>query len=199
MDAVYALAREWDLPVHLDGARIFNAAAALGCGVEDIARRSSSVMVCLSKGLCAPVGSLLAGPAGFIEEARYKRKIMGGGLRQAGILAAAGILALKEQPQFLPEDHSRARKLEEALAKIPGIDLIRGDINMVFFRWNAVEDTAWTGAVTEAFRQQRIIIHPPEGKLFRFVIHHWIGDPELEAIIKASRAVFGGDSAEFFR
>jgi threonine aldolase len=199
MDAVQALAGEWGLPLHLDGARIFNAAAALGCSVEDIARRATSVMLCLSKGLCAPVGSLLAGPAGFIEEARYKRKIMGGGLRQAGILAAAGILALKAQPQFLPEDHRRARRLEEALGEIPGIALIKGDINMVFFRWNAVEDAAWAEAVTEAFRQQRILIHPPEGKLFRFVLHRWIGDPELEAVITASRAVFGGDSAEFFR
>jgi threonine aldolase len=199
MDAVQALAGEWDLPIHLDGARIFNAALTLGCSAEDIARRVSSVMLCLSKGLCAPVGSLLAGPAGFIEEARYRRKILGGGMRQAGILAAAGILALKEQPVFLADDHHRARKLEEALGEIPGIEIIPGDINMVFFRWNAVEDTAWAAAVTEAFRQQRILINPPEGKLFRFVTHHWIGDAELGAVIKAARAVFGGDSAEAFR
>ncbi|MCL2192735.1 MAG: threonine aldolase family protein, partial [Treponema sp.] len=108
MDAVRALADEWKLPVHLDGARIFNAAAVLGCGADKIAARADSVMICLSKGLCAPVGSLLAGPRDFIDTARLKRKIMGGGMRQVGILAAAALVALREQVPLLAEDHRRA-------------------------------------------------------------------------------------------
>jgi threonine aldolase len=199
MDAVRSLAAEWKLPVHLDGARIFNAAAALGCTPEDIARRASSVMFCLSKGLCAPVGSLLAGPADFIAEARYKRKIMGGGMRQAGILAAAGIIALKEHPAQLAEDHRRARELEKALAEIPGLSIIPGDINMVFFHWKAAEDPGWALAAVDSFRNEGVIINAPEQGVFRFVTHHWIGDRELEVIIKASRSVFGGASAESFR
>ncbi|GHV84716.1 threonine aldolase [Spirochaetia bacterium] len=199
MDEVRKLAGEWQLPVHLDGARIFNAAAALHCTAADIAGRVDSVMFCLSKGLCAPVGSLLAGPADFIAEARYKRKIMGGGMRQAGILAAAGIIALTEHPPLLAEDHQRARKLETELAAIPGITVEEGTINMVFFRWKAAEDPGWAAAVTDAFRQRGIIINPPEGGLCRFVIHHWIGDRETAAIAEAARSVFGGDTAEFFR
>jgi threonine aldolase len=210
MDAVQALAGKWNLPVHLDGARLFNAAVALGCKPADIARRASSVMFCLSKGLCAPVGSLLAGPASFIEEARYKRKIMGGGMRQAGILAAAGIIALTEHPAQLAEDHRRARKLEKALGEIPGTEVVPGDINMVFFRRPLPQGAADQAA--EAFRQRGIIINAPdippspqgEGSppdmergengqarsLFRFVTHHWIGDKELSAIVEASRTIF---------
>jgi threonine aldolase len=113
MDAVRAIAKEWGLPVHLDGARIFNAAAALDCSASDIAARVDSVMFCLSKGLCAPIGSLLAGTKDFISAARFKRKIMGGGMRQAGILAAAGIIALKEHSLLLEADHRRAKKLAD--------------------------------------------------------------------------------------
>jgi threonine aldolase len=136
MDPVRAFAREKALPVHLDGARLFNAAAALGCRAADIAARADSVMFCLSKGLCAPVGSLLAGPRDFVEEARHKRKIMGGGMRQAGILAAAGIVALTEHPPLLEVDHRRARKLERDLGELPGIGVEQGDVNMVFFTWD---------------------------------------------------------------
>jgi threonine aldolase len=206
MDAVHALAREWNLPVHLDGARIFNAAAALGSTAEEIARRADSVMFCLSKGLCAPVGSLLAGSAEFVTEARYKRKILGGGMRQAGILAAAGILALTEQAPLVAEDHRRARELEKALGEIPGLEVEPGNVNMVFFRWEGAGSPAAAEAVTKAFRRRKIVINPPEPirprrepeedpppvtGLFRFVTHHWIGDEELAAIIEAARSTFG--------
>jgi threonine aldolase len=210
MDAVQALADTWYLPVHMDGARLFNAAAALDCSAADIARRASSVMFCLSKGLCAPVGSLLAGPAAFIEEARYKRKIMGGAMRQAGILAAAGIIALTEHPVQLAEDHRRARELEKALGAIPGVSVLSGDINMVFFRWRfpgfrgaTVMAASTAGAqAAGAFRSRGIIINGPDMEcgedemclLFRFVTHHWIGDKELAAIIEASQTIFTGTS-----
>jgi len=120
MDEARKIADEWKLPIHLDGARIFNAAAALGCDAGEIASMADSVMFCLSKGLCAPVGSLLAGKKQFIEKARHKRKIMGGGMRQAGILAAAGIIALEVQAKRLKEDHIRAKKHCPGAFKNPG-------------------------------------------------------------------------------
>src|SRR2546430_4733480 len=112
-------AHEKNLPVHLDGARIFNAAAALGETVANLARPVDSVMFCLSKGLGAPVGSMLLGTQEFIDEARVVRKMLGGGMRQAGVLAAAGLIALEESPKGLPEDHANAKRLAEGLAELP--------------------------------------------------------------------------------
>ena len=192
MDEVRMVADEWKLPVHLDGARIFNAAAALGCDVKDIAARADSVMFCLSKGLCAPVGSLLAGPKKFIAEARLKRKIMGGGMRQAGILAAAGIIALEAQSPRLEEDHRRAKKIAGELAKIQGIIIkpAEVEINMVFFTWPPAVVKKNADQIVEVFRKHKILINPPEGGLFRFVTHYWTGDAEAEAILAASREAF---------
>jgi threonine aldolase len=109
------------LPVHLDGARIFNAATALGKPVAEITKKFDSVMFCLSKGLGAPVGSMLVGSRDFIDKARITRKLLGGGMRQAGVLAAAGLVALEETPKTLHVDHENAKHLAEGLAKIPGI------------------------------------------------------------------------------
>ncbi|MGD0964594.1 MAG: GntG family PLP-dependent aldolase [Candidatus Acidiferrales bacterium] len=111
------------IPVHLDGARIFNAAMALGKSVAEITRKFDSVMFCLSKGLCAPVGSMLVGSREFIDKARVGRKLLGGGMRQAGVLAAAGLVALEEMPEVLVCDHKNARHLAEGLARIEGIRL----------------------------------------------------------------------------
>ena len=196
MKAAYNTACKWSIPVHLDGARIFNAAAALECSAADITLYCDSLMFCLSKGLCAPAGSLLAGSRDFIDEARYKRKIMGGGMRQAGILAAAGLLGITEHPSLLAEDHKKARVLEKALAEIPGITVEQGNINMVFFRiLPKSEDIVISSQMTklvEAFRSRGIIINQPEQiNLFRFVMHHWIGEKELELIIEASHKIFG--------
>jgi threonine aldolase len=192
MDAVRQIAGEWNLPVHLDGARIFNAAAALGVEAKDIAARADSVMCCLSKGLCAPVGSLLAGKADFVKEARLRRKIMGGGMRQAGILAAAGILALTEQPRFIPEDHARARRLEEALGNIRGVSVTPGDINMVFFRYPPAREPGRAEWITERFRERNVLINPPEGDLFRLVTHYWIGGEEEQIILNTAEEAFKG-------
>ena len=194
MDEVRKIADEWKLPVHLDGARIFNAAVALGCEARDIAARADSVMFCLSKGLCAPVGSLLAGRKKFIEEARLKRKIMGGGMRQAGILAAAGIIALEEHTRLLPEDHARAKKIARELAKIPGlvINPRETEINMVFFSWPPAGDQKTAARIVEIFKKHKIIINFPKGGSFRFATHYWIGDAEADAILAASREAFGG-------
>jgi threonine aldolase len=191
MDAAAAAAEEWNIPVHLDGARIFNAAAALNCEGRDIAARADSVMFCLSKGLCAPVGSLLAGRRDFIEAARYKRKIMGGGMRQAGILAAAGIIALTEQSGRLGEDHARARDLERGLAAIPGVTVEAGDINMVFFTFSPAAESRRGETISAAFARRNIKINPPDGGTFRFVTHHWIGDAEIRLILEAAGEAFG--------
>jgi threonine aldolase len=191
MDKLHALAEEWKLPIHLDGARIFNAAAALGVTARDIADRADSVMFCLSKGLCAPIGSILAGPANFAAAARLKRKIMGGGMRQAGIVAAAGIIALTGMSARVSEDHTQAKKIAAALAAIPGIDIRpeETEINMVFFTWPHAAGRAKQFAA--AFMERDILINPPdENGLFRFVTHYWIGSGETERIIAACHQIF---------
>lgn len=133
-EALAEVAHRAGFPVHLDGARIFNAAVAQGVDVRELTRPVDSVMFCLSKGLSAPVGSMLAGSASFVERTRRMRKMLGGGMRQAGILAAAGICALTENVERLAEDHANALELARGLQGVPGItvDLSRVETNMVF-------------------------------------------------------------------
>jgi threonine aldolase len=149
-------------------------------------------MFCLSKGLCAPVGSLLAGTSDFVAEARLKRKIMGGGMRQAGILAAAGIIALAEMSRRVAEDHHRAKLLARGLAAIPGIKINpeNTDINMVFFEYPPAREPGTAAGIVELFARRQIRINPPENGLFRFVTHYWIGDTEAELILKVSGEAF---------
>lgn len=139
LDALVALARRHGLPLHLDGARLWNAAVALGTTPAALAEGFDSVMFCLSKGLGAPVGSLLCGSRAFIHEARRVRKMFGGGMRQVGVLAAAGLVALREGPARLAEDHENARRLAQALAELPGIELDLGTVetNIVIFKITA--------------------------------------------------------------
>ena len=134
-ESICSLARTQRIPTHLDGARLFNAAVAVREDAAELARPFDSVMFCLSKGLGAPVGSLVCGPAGFVDEALRVRKRMGGGMRQAGILAAAGLVALEENVERLAEDHDNARRLAEGIAGIPGlaIEPDRVQTNIVVF------------------------------------------------------------------
>lgn len=136
LEEIWAGAREAGLPVHLDGARVFNAAAALGVSVAELTRGFDTVMFCLSKALGAPVGSMLVGSAEHIRRARVYRKALGGGMRQAGVLAAAALLALEEGPARLPEDHSNARLLAEAVAEEEGAEIAPNAVetNIVIFR-----------------------------------------------------------------
>jgi threonine aldolase len=136
LEEVWAGATERRLPVHLDGARVFNATAALGVPVATLTRGFATVMFCLSKGLCAPVGSMLVGSRVLIDRGRSIRKMLGGGMRQSGVLAAAGLIALEEMPARLPEDHANARWMAEQIAGIPGcvIDLQTVQTNIVIFR-----------------------------------------------------------------
>jgi threonine aldolase len=135
MQAVGAIARRHGLKIHVDGARFFNAAVALGLPAAKLAADADSLSFCLSKGLGAPVGSVVCGSREFISEARRARKILGGGMRQAGVLAAAGIVALNEMVDRLADDHANARKLAEGLAELPGVVLDPEQIrtNIVYF------------------------------------------------------------------
>ena len=132
---IYEIAKSKNIPVHLDGARIFNAAQSLSVDVKDISRYADSVMFCLSKGLCSPIGSILCGTTEFIEKARRNRKILGGGMRQVGVIAACGIISLEKMINRLGIDHENAKYLAENLSKIDGfeIDLNSVQTNMLFF------------------------------------------------------------------
>ena len=148
LEQIWAAAKAHKLPTHLDGARIFNAATALGVDVKALTHGFDTVMFCLSKGLGAPVGSMLTGSAELMDQARLYRKALGGGMRQAGVLAAAGLMALEQGPKRLHEDHANARLLAEALAHMDGveIDLDAVETNIVIFKFkegrSAVELTA---------------------------------------------------------
>jgi len=188
---VRELADRYGLRVHLDGARIFNASVALGVDVREFTRHVDSVTFCLSKGLCAPVGSVVCGSKEFIREAKRARKALGGGIRQAGVLAAAGSVALEEMVDRLAEDHRRARMLAEGIAEIPGytLDLEGVQTNMVYFdlEGKSHEDRM---RVAERLRERGVLIgaYPDAG--FRAVTHYWIDDRDVERALEAlARAV----------
>lgn len=173
--AVHEVARRHGLPVHLDGARAFNAAAALGVGIADVCRGFDSVSICLSKGLGAPVGSVLLGSREFIRTAHRYRKMLGGGMRQAGILAAAGLIAVRTMPAFLAVDHERARRLADALAGLPGVtvDLASVQTNIVYFD---VDDAA--GFVT-ACAKRGVRLNAMGRSTVRAVTHHQVDDDDV--------------------
>jgi threonine aldolase len=180
------IADEHGLRVHMDGARLFNAAHALGCTPREIAGYADSVTFCLSKGLCAPVGSVLCGPADFVARARKNRKLLGGGMRQAGILAAAGLIALREMTARLGEDHRLARLFEELLGEIPGVAVQTGDVNLVFFRVPPRQNAA----LYAAMMGNGFLCNPgePDGT-WRFATHRWVSEPEVRDAAAAVRDV----------
>ncbi|RLC61337.1 MAG: low-specificity L-threonine aldolase [Chloroflexi bacterium] len=187
---VAELAHARGLRVHVDGARIFNAAAALNVGVQELVQEVDSVTFCLSKGLCAPVGSVLCGSADFVAEARRARKVVGGGMRQAGILAAAGIVALEQIADRMGEDHTRARRLAEGLAEIPGVEVGPVVTNILYF-W-LTEDVSKTQSEVVSGLAERgvLVLGRLEGR-FRAVTHYWIDDEDVEQTIEAMREVLG--------
>lgn len=190
MDEVKTVAQAHDLKIHLDGARIFNAAAALGVPVARLTEAADSVTFCLSKGLCAPVGSVLCGSQDFIFRARRIRKQLGGGMRQAGVLAAAGIIALEEMVDRLPEDHCRAQKLAQGLARIPGIKVEREDppSNMVFFSLD--EGVTLTPIeIAERLLAYKVKVGLAGPRRFRMVTHYWIDDEGVDRTLQAFRNV----------
>jgi threonine aldolase len=177
------------LPVHLDGARIFNAAVALGRGVLKITRQFDSIMFCLSKGLGAPVGSMLVGSRDFIDKAHYLRKVFGGGMRQVGVLAAAGLIALEETPKRLHIDHANARCLAEGLAKIPGIKLDASKVVTNIIRFD-VTGTGRTAAQICAELKNRNVLAGPFAKYaIRMVTHYDVDRAGIERALAAMREI----------
>jgi threonine aldolase len=178
-------AHERGLKVHMDGARVFNAAAAIGAPISEIVAPADTVMFCLSKALGAPVGSMLAGPADLIAKGRLLRKRLGGGMRQAGVLAAAGLIALEETPKLLPEDHRNARFLAEGLARIPGIQAWpeKAATNIVIFD---VSGTGSTSAqISARLKLRGVLINGVNESLMRAVTHY---DVDRTACAKALEA-----------
>src|SRR6266581_2604559 len=186
MDALAHTARERGLRVHLDGARIFNAAIALGVAPAVLARNADTVTFCLSKGLSAPVGSVLVGSAAAIGEARRFRKMVGGGMRQAGVLAAAGLIALRDGVDRLADDHRRARRLAEGLARLPGVwlDLATVQTNIIRFDVGGLGHTS--GSFAQAMRARGVKVSggaTPSG--VRMVTHRHIDDAAIEQALSA--------------
>jgi len=180
------LAHARGLKVHLDGARVFNAAVALGVGVREVVREADSVMFCLSKGLCAPVGSMVCGDADFIAEARRARKVVGGGMRQAGILAAAGIVALEQIAPRMADDHIRAKRLADGLAQIPGVEVAPAATNILYF-WLTEEASKTQDEVVDGLRERGVLLLGRLDGRFRAVTHYWITDEAVEHTIQAMR------------
>ncbi|MFZ0638116.1 MAG: GntG family PLP-dependent aldolase [Candidatus Acidiferrales bacterium] len=178
-------AHEAGLPVHLDGARIFNASAALGKSVKELTRKFDSVMFCLSKGLGAPVGSMVVGSREFIEKAYVHRKMLGGGMRQVGVLAVAGLIALEETPKTLHRDHENAKYLAEGLAKIPGISIDPKKVvtNILIFD---VRQTGKTGAEISAdLKKRNVLANATDKYLVRMVTHYDVDRAKIERAIAA--------------
>ena len=170
LEEVWAGAKDAGLPVHLDGARVFHAATYLGLPVAEITREFDTVMFCLSKGLCAPVGSMLVGSREVIERARIYRKALGGGMRQAGVLAAAGLIALEEMPKRLAEDHANARLLAERLAELPQVAIDLGSVqtNIVIFALKG----GGHDALVARLRTRGLILGTMGPTGIRLVTHH---------------------------
>ncbi len=185
MKDLSSVAKKYDLFLHVDGARIFNAAAALQCSVKELVKMADSVTFCLSKGLCAPVGSVLCGPADFIQEARRYRKMLGGGMRQVGILAAAGIVALDTMTDRLVEDHIHAATLAENISKIPGFSLTKGmpRSNMVFL---GIDRAIFPDLeiLREKLKKDKILFGFSGPDEIRLVTHYWITDEDVKHVIK---------------
>ncbi len=189
MKSVWELAKRYDLPVHVDGARIFNAAAYLDVDVKEMAQYCDTMSVCLSKGLCAPVGSVLVGSKEFIALARRKRKMLGGGMRQAGILAAAGIVALKKMTKRLKEDHENAAYMVERLMEVKGLEVYkeRQQISMVFFKLKDYPlDSA---ALVKYMAENGVIINGEDNGIMRYVTHAYVSREEIDKVVDLMKSV----------
>ena len=184
MDSIALLAEKYELKIHLDGARLFNAAVALNIKVEDLTRQVDSVMFCLSKGLSAPVGSLVCGNIDFIKRARKIRKMVGGGMRQAGHLAAAGLVAIENLIDRLKEDHLHTKLLADKLASTKGIKLDKHQVktNIIFFKLNhpEVNDDQFLSRLEE--RSIKVLMTAPG--IFRAVLHREVSKDQVETVAK---------------
>lgn len=192
--ALRQIGQEAGVPIHMDGARVFNAAAALGVAESTIAAEVDSIQFCLSKGLAAPVGSMVAGSAEFIRNARRRRHQVGGNMRQAGVIAAAGLVALQQMRDRLPEDHARARRIAEGLANIPGvtINLVSVQTNIVIF--NPPQGLSHAQVIA-GFKERGILLSSYGTRGLRIVTHYQITDEAVEKTLAAASEVLAGRPA----
>ncbi len=188
--ALRAVADRNGIKVHLDGARVFNASTASGVPAKEYAAIADSVMFCLSKGLSAPVGSMLAGPRDFIAQARRVRKALGGGMRQVGVLAAPGIIALTEMTGRLGEDHARAKRLAEAISCLPGITLNPDEIetNIIIFEFSH-QRLSVAGFLAELGKRRVLALATGAG--IRFVTHKDVDDEDVDRAVAAFKEILG--------
>jgi threonine aldolase len=180
------LAHNHDLSLHIDGARIFNSAAAQKIAVSELVEPADSVMFCLSKGLASPVGSMLVGTQTFIARARHIRKMLGGGMRQVGVIAAAGLISLERMTKRLSEDHARAKKLADGLRQVKGlvVDANSPYTNMVYL--NLSEDASVDAPqITQKMKELGVLVDPENARRFRLVTHYWIDDQAVKQTISA--------------
>lgn len=188
---IKTIADKHNLALHMDGARLFNAAVALGLDAREITQHVDSVSICLSKGLCAPIGSVLCGSKELIAKAHRNRKLVGGGMRQAGILAAAGLISLTDMVDRLDEDHRYAQLLAQGLAAIPGIEIDPQNVktNLVFFK--IADEVALSAEEVGLQMQESANIWAGDmgGKSFRAVTHYWIGEDEIQLYLDTMRFV----------
>jgi len=189
-EKVGQFAHDKSLALHIDGARIFNAVAASGNNAKELAAPADSITFCLSKALCAPVGSVLCGSRDFIGKARRLRKMLGGGMRQAGVLAAAGIISLQKMTERLSEDHRRAASLADGLSSIPGISFEMGkpQTNMVFPYLTSLVSLSPLEIATK-LADKGIKVGVVGARSFRLVTHYWIRDEDVAATIDAFRKI----------
>jgi threonine aldolase len=180
------LAHGNNLALHIDGARIFNAAAAQNVSVKELVAPADSVMFCLSKGLAAPIGSILVGRRDFIRRGRHIRKMLGGGMRQVGVVAAAGIISLEKMTKRLNDDHARAKKMADGLRQVNGlvVDANSPYTNMVYL--NLSQDVSLNAQqITERMKNLGVLVDPENARRFRLVTHYWIDDEAVEKTVSA--------------
>ena len=189
MTEVREIANKFGLKIHLDGARIFNAAVALGVPVAKLTEKVDSVMFCLSKGLSAPVGSLVCGSSEFIVKARKARKMVGGGMRQVGHIAAAGLIAITEQVDRLQEDHDNAKFLASQLSDLDGIevDVTRIKTNIIFFKLTGIDGEV----LLNLLEHNQIKILMTDANVFRAVLHREVSKEQVQTVVKTFQSILG--------
>ena len=189
MKACYETAKQYNLPVHIDGARVFNATVALGINLKELARYCDSIMIGLSKGLCAPLGSVLCGDTDFIEKARRNRKMLGGDMRQAGLIAACGIIGLEKMVDRLVDDHNNAKRLAELIGEIQSIKVDKESlqINMVFFELNKPKNTI--AQLPALMLEKGIKMNGMAGGKFYFVTNNDVTAEDVEYVGAAMKEI----------
>ena len=182
------IARQNGLSLHIDGARIFNSATAQNVQVRELVAPADSVMFCLSKGLAAPIGSMLVGTREFIGRARHYRKMLGGGMRQAGVVAAAGIISLEKMTKRLGDDHARAKKLADGLRQVNGLVVDQNSpyTNMVYLNLNDEVPTD-SYQITQKMKEFGVLVDPENSRRFRLVTHYLVDDPAVETTVAGFR------------